>query len=146
MKYAVIENGRVANVVLWDGGPEWQPEDGQTLLPLAPDQVVGIGWTVSNGVVQAPPPPPPPPPPSVVSCSPWQLRAELRARGLLAAAQAVVAAAGPDAQDAFEYSTEYLSNNPMLLALGANMPTPLSASDIYNMIESASRRVPGVPA
>lgn len=31
-RYAVVENGIVINVVLWDGTTTWQPPEGATLV------------------------------------------------------------------------------------------------------------------
>ncbi|HAT3955397.1 TPA: hypothetical protein I9Y43_004038 [Kluyvera ascorbata] len=49
--YAVVENGIVINVVVWDGQSEWNPDVGEA-IPATDG--VGIGWTYSNGVFEAP--------------------------------------------------------------------------------------------
>lgn len=49
--YAVIENGTVVNVVLWDGESEWSPDNG-IAIPAADG--VGIGWSYAEGVFTAP--------------------------------------------------------------------------------------------
>lgn len=54
--YAVIENGTVVNVVLWDGESEWSPDNG-VAIPAADG--VGIGWLYADGEFSAPPVPPP---------------------------------------------------------------------------------------
>lgn len=43
--YAIVENGVVTNVVLWDGVAEWTPPLGSAanLLPLGSQ--VGVGYT-----------------------------------------------------------------------------------------------------
>lgn len=43
--YAIVENGAVINVVLWDGQSGWQPPAGSTanLLPIGAQ--VGVGYT-----------------------------------------------------------------------------------------------------
>lgn len=42
MRYAVILNGLVINVVLWDGEEPWHPGDDVSAIDC-PDEV-GIGW------------------------------------------------------------------------------------------------------
>ena len=44
MRYALIKDGKVENVIEWDGVSEYQPPDGYTMLPA--DQVVSVGLTV----------------------------------------------------------------------------------------------------
>ena len=44
MRYALIKDGKVENVIEWDGQSEYQPPDGYTMLPA--DQVVSVGLTV----------------------------------------------------------------------------------------------------
>jgi hypothetical protein len=44
--YAIIENGVVSNVVIWDGNTEaWQPPSGCTVAVVQEGQAVSIGWT-----------------------------------------------------------------------------------------------------
>lgn len=52
-RYAIVQNGRVANVILADA----QPDGGVNVDGLP----VGVGWTY-DGQDFTPPPPPPPPP------------------------------------------------------------------------------------
>lgn len=54
--YAVIENGTVVNVVLWDGETEWSPDTGDVVKT---DGTVSIGWGYNDGVFSAPPVPEP---------------------------------------------------------------------------------------
>ena len=57
-RYAIIENGLVANVVVADA--EYAAQNGWVACENA-----GPGWTYENGVfVAAPPPEPPAPPPA----------------------------------------------------------------------------------
>lgn len=53
--YAVIENGTVVNVVLWDGESDWSPDIG-IAVPAGDD--VGIGWSYKKGKFTPPPSPP----------------------------------------------------------------------------------------
>lgn len=43
MRHAIIENGLVINVTLWDGETEWAPPEGTTVV-ACPDSV-GPDWT-----------------------------------------------------------------------------------------------------
>lgn len=47
-KWAVVKNGVVVNIVLWDGENDWGPEDGQIAVPIPTpvdnEQEAGIGW------------------------------------------------------------------------------------------------------
>lgn len=51
--FAVVENGKVINIVVWDGVTEWKPDSGEAII--APDGVgVGVGWLYADGVFTAP--------------------------------------------------------------------------------------------
>jgi hypothetical protein len=43
-RYAIVENGVVTNVILWDGEAEWSPESG-TANPLPDGSPVAPGYT-----------------------------------------------------------------------------------------------------
>jgi hypothetical protein len=43
--WAVIADGVVSDVVVWDGESDWTPPEGTTLESLADWPEVGIGWT-----------------------------------------------------------------------------------------------------
>ena len=53
--YAIIENGIVINVVVWDGGPNWTPPTGTTAVLIEAGQVPQIGYGYANGVFAQPP-------------------------------------------------------------------------------------------
>lgn len=53
--YALVENGVVVNVIVWDGQSSWQPPDGQTAVLVPDDAYAGIGSTYSNGAFGEPP-------------------------------------------------------------------------------------------
>jgi len=53
MKHAIIMDGRVVNIVLWDGVEPWSPPNGGTLIMECPDNV-GIGWTYEDGEFSPP--------------------------------------------------------------------------------------------
>lgn len=56
MRYAVIENDFVINIIIWDGETEFAVSDNQQLVNIS-DVYAGIGWSYSDGVFTAPPPP-----------------------------------------------------------------------------------------
>lgn len=53
-KYAVVVNGIIDNVVVWDGRNDWKPSEGD-VVPLSGD--AGIGWGYSGGTFSPPPEP-----------------------------------------------------------------------------------------
>ena len=56
--YAVIENGMVVNVIVWDGEAEFTVPDNQQLINISDiSEQPGIGWVYSDGVFTAPLPP-----------------------------------------------------------------------------------------
>ncbi|HFK2694838.1 TPA: hypothetical protein ACG1DO_004688 [Kluyvera ascorbata] len=44
--YAVVVDGVVVNVVMWDGVSDWRPEKGEAVKT---DGTVGIGWLYLDG-------------------------------------------------------------------------------------------------
>ncbi|MBB9750807.1 tail fiber assembly protein [Escherichia coli] len=56
--YAVIENGMVVNVIVWDGEDEFTVPDDQQLINISDiSEQPGIGWAYSDGIFTAPLPP-----------------------------------------------------------------------------------------
>ncbi len=56
--YAVIENGMVVNVIVWDGEDEFTVPDNLQLINISDiSEQPGIGWAYSDGVFTAPPTP-----------------------------------------------------------------------------------------
>ncbi|MFY0496516.1 tail fiber assembly protein, partial [Escherichia coli] len=56
--YAVIENGMVVNVIVWDGEAEFTVPDNQQLINISDiSEQPGIGWVYSDGGFTAPLPP-----------------------------------------------------------------------------------------
>lgn len=150
MKIIVRTIDNIITMYSPDGNPT--PPEGCVSYTLTPEQEAEFNAIVQepNGGVMfdgatfgkiAPPPAPPP----RASCSPWQFRAELRSRNMLDEVEALVAAQDIDTQEAFKYASEYWSDNPLLLALAAQLSTPLTAEDVLVMITRASKRVVGVP-
>jgi len=54
-RYAVVENGTVSNVVLWDGETDWAPPIGAASVALADTDAISIGWTYDGKQFAAPP-------------------------------------------------------------------------------------------
>lgn len=53
IRYAMIKDGIVQNICLWDGDTtKWTPPEGMIVIP-APDNV-GIGWTYDGANWAAP--------------------------------------------------------------------------------------------
>ncbi|MCJ8600979.1 tail fiber assembly protein [Klebsiella pneumoniae] len=57
--WAVVHEGRVVNLVLWDGVSEWQPHEGK-VMALPDDQMIQIGdyWDAETGFYAEPEPEP----------------------------------------------------------------------------------------
>jgi len=51
--YAVVVDGIVVNVAVWDGVSAWNP-DGDIIL-VGDGQTAGPGWAYANGQFSAPP-------------------------------------------------------------------------------------------
>ena len=55
--YAVVSDGKVVNVIVWDGVQPYDPGEGVTLVPLTFEEdeagvrryTGGIGWTYRDG-------------------------------------------------------------------------------------------------
>lgn len=60
MNYAVIRNGIVENVVVWDGLSEWGAPESTEVVSLE-QSPAGIGWTYTDGTFTPPPQPKPDP-------------------------------------------------------------------------------------
>ncbi|EOM7108357.1 tail fiber assembly protein [Escherichia coli] len=56
MNYAIVENGLVLNVAVWDEEPTFEPEKGVWVL-VKDDEIAGPGWTYDGQEFIAPPEP-----------------------------------------------------------------------------------------
>ena len=54
-RYAVVRDGQVENICLWDSQTEWQPPEGSAAVRI--DGLVDIGWLQVDGGGFVPPPP-----------------------------------------------------------------------------------------
>ena len=111
MRYAVINNGNVVNVI---EAPEGFVLDGYALVP---SDIAGPSWTYDGEFH----PPAPEPVPVPLSITPLQARRALRAAGLLGAVNGAVASADPDIQDAWEYAIEVRRDNPIIAGMAASL-------------------------
>lgn len=133
-------------VILSTGFPE--PPDGGTLYALTEQQEAAYaeaaaqpnGGVLFDGQAFTVLPPAR----EVVSpttCTNVQLRLELASMGKLDLTKSVVAASGLEAEVAFEYTAEFTSDNPLLLALAPRIGIP--AETVRDLILAASRRKVG---
>lgn len=56
--YALVKNGKVENVISWDGVSEYDPGVEYTIIET---KDAAIGWSYDGSKFSPPPPPPPPP-------------------------------------------------------------------------------------
>lgn len=59
-QYALVENGTVVNIILWDGIADYSPPDGQTVVQIPDGVSANIGYAYDGSAFIAPPAPPPP--------------------------------------------------------------------------------------
>lgn len=71
----------------------------------------------------------------ILSCTPWQIRKKLNKEGLRDAVEAYVASdqATQDEKDAWEFTTEFIEDNPLLVNAAAMLGIP----DLHAFIEDA---------
>ena len=76
-----------------------------------------------------------PEPLPILSCTPWQIRKKLNKEGLRDAVEAYVKSerATQDEKDAWEFATEFLEDNPLLI----NAAAMLGIEDLHIFIEDA---------
>lgn len=53
--YAIVENGLVTNIIVWDGIASFTPPNGSTLVKVPDGTYTGPGATYSNGIFGPPP-------------------------------------------------------------------------------------------
>lgn len=48
-KYAIIENGVVTNITIWDGKSDWQPPEKSQAVMLTEDDKISVGYLFIDG-------------------------------------------------------------------------------------------------
>lgn len=131
MKYAVIENGVVANIIVADA------DFAATIGAVELSEYADIGWTY-DGTTWTAPTPPAPPVPQMVSMR--QARLALLSAGKLSDVDAAIAALpSPDkeaAQIEWEYATEVTRDSALMRQLAAAIG--LTEADLDNLFTQAA--------
>lgn len=134
MRVAIIENSTCTNIIevediatvfrvqvpIPDTDPpefEWVLPDGITLPHLVASDTATIGDAYAGGLFIKPPAPPPAPPPVPQSLTPLQARRVLRRHNKLALVEQAVAAAGEEAQEAWEFANAIQRDDPLVAQL-----------------------------
>jgi hypothetical protein len=48
-RWACVKDGKVEQVIIWDGVQEWPPAEKYTMVELAEDSPAGIDWDYIDG-------------------------------------------------------------------------------------------------
>lgn len=134
--YALIKDGRVAQVIVADAGFVAGIQDmWDHIEPASAGAGVGWAWT-AEGFTPPPPGPPPPPPPAPHTCTRRQGQLALLSYGLLDDAEAAIAAIA-DPMDRRAAQIEYDADtwersNPFLVQLWTQIGgTPASLDEAF---------------
>lgn len=140
--YAVIENGAVVNLVIWDGQTQSRPEDfpedeawnpfpAGLDLALVPDGAqVAIGAHYQNGAFVPPEAPPIEPTPAPATVTMRQARLALHAAGMLDDVEDAVNATGdPAARIEWDYAATVERASPFTQQLAAALQLDDAALD-----------------
>jgi hypothetical protein len=60
MRYAIVRDGVIENVILWDGASPWVSPPLVEVYPLEDGVAAAVGWTWLSGPVRPPQPEPAP--------------------------------------------------------------------------------------
>jgi hypothetical protein len=129
-KYALIENGTVINIILWDGDLEAYDPGMEAVLD---DGTATVGSTYSDGIFV---------PPVIVvpvpaSVTPLQMRKALREMGLAATVKSFVASQSEDVQEAWEYANSIDRDNTLIATAAAALGmTDEQADDLFRLAAS----------
>ena len=134
MNHAIVENGLVSNIIVWDGDTAiWSPPEGQSAVALSDDSPVVIGWSYSGTDFAAPPAPPAVPAPVPFSVTKRQGRLALLAAGKLSAVtDAIAALPSPqkdEAQIEWDDATSYERASPFVAMLAEKIGLDDAALD-----------------
>lgn len=92
-----------------------------------------LAWVAEGNVAEAADPLPP----VVYSCSPWQMRKALNALGLRQQVESAVAdTTDITVKDGWEFATEFRSNDPFVISLGAEIGK--TEEEVAAIIQNAS--------
>lgn len=132
MLAAVIKDNLVVNLIVADANIDTAPE-GHILRNADASVVIGSVYNPASGEFASPQPPAPDVPNSI---SPRQARLMLLQMGLLSSVEATIAQQDEATKIAWEYSTEFRRDHPLLLALAANLQ--LDSASLDNFFIGAS--------
>ena len=107
--------------------------DGGTVIPLDPknsDYQDYLRWSDAGGTTL----PAASEAPAAISVTPWQIRKALNATGLRAAVEAAVLASDLTTQDAWQYATEFVRTDPLVVGLSLALgKTEAELDAVFNL-------------
>jgi hypothetical protein len=120
MRYAIIHNGLVENVIDYDDPPSNPPPGFPSGYIALQSDTAGPGWLYQDGEFVNPNPPPPPVPYVPQSAPMWAVRTVLQSDGLFDQAQALVTASTDNGlKNVWEYGNFASRTSPSIVALGS---------------------------
>jgi hypothetical protein len=135
MRFAIVDEGVVINIVLVDPESGWTPDSG-SMYELDDTSLVSIGWSLADGVFTPPAPAVEPVPQSI---TPLQARKGLRASGLKPMVDAYISTLPEEDQEEWEYALEIRRDSPIIAASAALLPTPLTEEEVDELFRQWSK-------